>query len=85
MGSEGPRTLGPGQAEAFGQASQGAVSREPAPQAGHQDGPEWLEHRVMQRLLQDAFCRAGAGRSGRPRRAGGRVPRRRGAVREGEG
>lgn len=48
VGPEGSGTLGPGQAEAFSQTAQGAVGGKPAPQAGHQDGPERLEYRAMQ-------------------------------------
>lgn len=75
MGPEGSRALGPGQAEAFSQAAQGAIGGKPAPQAGCQDGPERLEHGAMQRLLQDMLCGREAGRvRGTRARAGARVP-----------
>lgn len=55
MGPEGSRALGPGQAEAFSQAAQGAIGRKPVAQAGGQDGPERFEHGAVQRLLQDVL------------------------------
>lgn len=69
MRPEGSRALDPGQAEALNQVAEGAISGKSAAKTSCQDGPKRLEHRAMQRLLQDMLCqkrgKQGQGRRGR--------------------